>query len=209
MQSLTDADAGAVKLTLHMNSRVACLLAATLLASACATSRAAMPVERPPLEVPPVPPRIVEPAPAPEANLEPVNELPPEKPATSAARTKPPASRDTSRDTQKPPDPKPPEVTPPPVEQPVPAANTAPQIRTPATVDTAAAKQQVRQTLERAQKRLDSLDYQRLNGDGQKNYNEAKAFMERAEAAIKASNFELAKGLASNAEKLANEIQTR
>lgn len=193
-----------------MNSRVACLLAATLLASACATSRAALPVERPPLEVPPVPPRIVEPAPAPETNLEPVNELPPEKPATSAARTKPPASRDTSRDTQKPPDPKPPEVPPPPVEQPPPAAaNTAPQIRTPATVDTAAAKQQVRQTLDRAQKRLDSIDYQRLNGDGQKNYNEAKAFMERAEAAIKASNFELAKGLASNAEKLANEIQTR
>ena len=199
----------AVRLTLHMNSRVACLLAATLLASACVTSRAAMPVERPPLEVPPVPPRIVEPAPAPETTLEPVNELPPEKPATSAARAKPPASRDTSRDTQKPPDPKPAEVIPPPVEPPPAAANTAPQIRTPATVDTAAAKQQVRQTLDRAQKRLDSIDYQRLNGDGQKNYNEAKAFMERAEAAIKASNFELAKGLASNAEKLANEIQTR
>jgi type IV secretory pathway VirB10-like protein len=199
----------AVRLTLHMNSRVACLLAATLLASACVTPRAAMPVERPPLEVPPVPPRIVEPAPAPETNLEPVNELPPEKPATAAARAKPPAARDTSRDTQKPPDPKPAESTPPPVEPPPAAANTAPQIRTPATVDTAAAKQQVRQTLDRAQKRLDSIDYQRLNGDGQKNYNEAKAFMERAEAAIKASNFELAKGLASNAEKLANEIQTR
>jgi hypothetical protein len=193
-----------------MNSRVACVLAATLLASACVTSRAATPVERPPLEVPPVPPRIVEPAPAPEANLEPVSELPPEKPTTSATRTKPPASRDTSRDTQKPADPKPAEATPPPVEPPPPAAaSNAPQIRTPATVDTAAAKQQVRQTLDKAQKRLDSIDYQRLNGDGQKNYNEAKAFMERAEAAIKASNFELAKGLASNAEKLANEIQTR
>jgi hypothetical protein len=193
-----------------MNSRVACLLAATLLASACVTSRAATPVERPPLEVPPVPPRIVEPAPAPETSaLEPVSELPPEKPATSAARTKPPASRDTTRDIQKPPDPKPPEVPPPPVEPPPPAANTAPQIRTPATIDTAAAKLQVRQTLDKAQKRLDSIDYQRLNGDGQKAYNDAKALMERAEAAIKASNFELAKGLASNAEKLANEIQTR
>jgi type IV secretory pathway VirB10-like protein len=200
----------AVRLTLHMNSRVACLLAAMLLASACVTSRAAMPVERPPLEVPPVPPRIVEPAPAPETNLEPVNELPPEKPATSAARAKPPAPRDTSRDTPKPPEPKPPETSPLPVEPTPPAAaSNAPQVRTPATVDTAAAKQQVRQTLDKAQKRLDSIDYHRLNGDGQKNYNDAKAFMERAEAAIKASNFELAKGLASNAEKLANEIQTR
>jgi hypothetical protein len=194
-----------------MNSRVAGLLAATLLASACVTSRAATPVERPPLEVPPVPPRIVEPAPAPETNtLEPVSELPPEKPATSATRSKPPASRDTARDTQKPVDSKPPEMTPPPVEPPPPAAaSNAPQIRTPATLDTAAAKQQVRQTLDKAQKRLDSIDYQRLNGDGQKAYNEAKAFMERAEAAIKASNFELAKGLASNAEKLASEIPSR
>lgn len=201
----------AVRLTFHMTSRVACLLAATLLASACVTSRAAMPVERPPLEVPPVPPRIVEPAPAPETSaLEPVSELPPEKPATSATRNKPPISRDPSRDAQKPADPKPPETTPPPVEPPPPAAaSNAPQVRTPATVDTAAAKQQVRQTLDKAQKRLDSIDYQRLNGDGQKNYNDAKAFMERAEAAIKASNFELAKGLASNAEKLANEIQSR
>jgi hypothetical protein len=194
-----------------MNSRVAVLLAATLLASACVTSRAATPVERPALEVPPVPPRIVEPPPAPESsNLEPVGELPPEKPATSATRTKPPASRDTSRDTQKPPDTKPAEASPVAVEQPpaVPASN-APQIRTPATVDTAAAEKQVRDTLTRAQTRLNNINYQRLNGDGQKAYNDAKNFMERAEAAIKASNLELAKGLASTAEKLANELQSR
>jgi hypothetical protein len=195
-----------------MNSRVACLLAATLLASACATSRAATPVERPALEVPPVPPRIVEPAPPPEtSNPEPVGELPPEKPASSAARTKPPASREPSRDPQKPADAKPVETaTAVPVElPPVGPPNNATQIRTPATVDTAAAEKQVRQTLDKAQKRLDSIDYRRLSGDGQKNYNEAKAFMERAEAALKALNFELAKGLSSTAEKMANEIQTR
>jgi len=194
-----------------MNSRVGFLLAATLLASACVTSRAATPVERPALEVPPVPPRIVEPAPAPDtSSLEPVGELPPEKPAASATRAKPPASRDTSRDTQKPPDTKPAEASPPPVEPPPPAPpNNAPQIRTPATVDTAAAEKQVRDTLFRAQQRLNNINYQRLNGDGQKAYNGVKDFMERAEAAIKASNFELAKGLASNAEKLANEIQSR
>ncbi len=199
-----------------MNSRVGFLLAAALLASACVTSRAATPVERPALEVPPVPPRIVEPAPAPEtSNLEPVSELPPEKPAASSTRAKPAASRDTSRDTQKPADAKPADAkpadaTPVPVEPPPqPPPNTAPQIRTPATVDTAAAEKQVRETLNRAQQRLNIINYQRLNGGGQKAYNEAKDFMERAEAAIKASNFELAKGLASNAEKLANEIQSR
>ena len=193
-----------------MNSRVAVLLAATLLASACVTSRAAAPVERPALEVPPVPPRIVEPAPAPEtSNLEPVGELPPEKPAASSTRAKPPVSRDPSRDTQKPADTKPADASPAPVEPPPPPPNSAPQIRTPATVDTAAAEKQVRDTLFKAQQRLNSINYQRLNGDGQKAYNGVKDFMERAEAAIKASNFELAKGLASNAEKLANEIQSR
>jgi hypothetical protein len=194
-----------------MNSRGACLLAATLLASACATSRAATPVERPALEVPPVPPRIVEPAPPPETSApEPVGELPPEKPATSTTRAKPPVSRDPSRDTQKPADAKPAETTPAPVElPPPPPPNTAPQIRTPATADTAAAEKQVRETLSRAQQRLKTIDYQRLNDGAQKAYNEAKDFMERAEAAIKASNFEMAKGLASTAEKLANELPNR
>jgi hypothetical protein len=152
----------------------------------------------------------VEPAPAPEtSNLEPVGELPPEKPAASSTRAKPAASRDTSRDTPKPVDTKPVDASPPPVEPPPAPPNSATQIRTPATVDTAAAEKQVRDTLNRAQQRLNNINYQRLNGDGQKAYNGVKDFMERAEAAIKASNFELAKGLASNAEKLANEIQSR
>ena len=135
-----------------MNSRVAVLLAATLLASACVTSRAATPMERPALEVPPVPPRIVEPAPAPEtSNLEPVGELPPEQPAASSTRATPAAARDTSRDTQKPVDTKPVDVSPPPVDPPPAPPNSATQIRTPATVDTAAAEKQVRDTLNRAQ----------------------------------------------------------
>ena len=194
-----------------MNSQVACLLAALLLASACATTRATAPVERPPLDVPPVPPRIVEPSPRPETSLEPVDDLPPEKPAPTTSRPRPPASRDPSRDTQKPIDAKPPEpASPPPVEQPAaPPPNTAPLIRTPATADAAAAERQIRETLGRAQARLNSINYQRLSGQLQKSYNDAKDFIDRAEAAIKASNFELAKGLASTAEKLANELPPR
>jgi hypothetical protein len=193
-----------------MNSRGACLLAATLLASACATSRAAAPVERPTLEVPPVPPRIVEPAPPPpETNYpEPVGELPPEKPATSTTRAKPPVSRDPSP--QKPAEAKPPETAPVPVEPPPPAPpSTGTQIRTPATADTAAAEKLVRDTILRARERLKNIDYQRLAEGAQKAYNEAKDFIDRAEVAIKASNLDLAKGLASNAEKLAKELPNR
>jgi hypothetical protein len=192
-----------------MFSRVVCLLAAGLLVSACATTRAAAPVERPPLEVPPVPPRIIEPAPPPETVVEPVNDLPPEKPAATPARPRP-SARDTSRDTQKPADPKPPEATPAPVEQPpAPPPSPAPLIRTPATADAAAAERQIRESLGSTQKKLNSINFQRLSPERQKAYNEAKDFMEQAERAIKASNFELAKGLASTAEKLASELQSR
>ena len=199
-------------MTFHMNSRVACLLAAALLASSCATSRAAAPVERPALDVPPVPPRIIEPAPPPEAsNPEPVGELPPEKITPPASRPRPTASRDSTRDTQKPADPKPAEVPPIPAEQPPPAPpqNTAPIIRTPATADSAAAERQIREVLGRAQAGFNRIPVNLLSEERKKSYNDLKDFIERAEAAIKASNFELAKGLATTAEKLANELQVR
>ena len=192
-----------------MFSRVACLLAATLLASACVTTRAAAPVERPALEVPPVPPRIIEPAPVPEATTpEPVEELPPEKPTPAPTRPRP-STRDSSKDTQKPVD-KPVDPPPAPVEQPPPPPPiTAPLVRTPATADAAAAERQIREVLGRAQTRLNNINYQQLSEERKKSYNDCKDFIERAEAAIKAANFELAKGLASTAEKLANELQPR
>ena len=190
-----------------MNSRVACLLAASLLASACVTTRAATPVERPALDVPPVPPRIIEPAPTPEATSpEPVNNLPPEKPAPPAAlRPRP----QPSRDIQKPADPKPIEL-PAPVEQPAtPPLSVAPVLRTPATADAAAAERQIRDTLSKVQNGLNNVNFQRLSDGAKKAYNEVKDFMVGAEAAIKTSNFELGKELASKAEKLANELQGR
>ena len=156
-----------------------------------------------------MPPRIVEPSPTP-STLEPVDDLPPERPLPTTSRPRPPAARDPSRDTQKPTDSKPPETaTPPPVEPPPPPPANAPGvIRTPATADAAAAERQIRDTLGRTQTRLNNVDYRRLSGQLQKAYNEAKDFMERAEAAIRSSNFELAKGLASTAEKLVNELPT-
>jgi uncharacterized phage infection (PIP) family protein YhgE len=189
-----------------MNSRVACLLAASLLASACVTTRAATPVERPALEVPPVPPRIIEPAPTPETTPEPVSDLPPEKPTPPAARPRP----QPPRDTQKPADPKPVELPPAPVDQPPPPPpNVAPLLRTPATADPAVAERQIRDTLSKVQTGLNNVNFQRLSDGAKKAYNEVKDFMLGAEAAIKTSNFELGKELASKAEKLANELQGR
>jgi hypothetical protein len=197
-----------------MFSRLGTLLAAGLLASACATTRAAAPVERPALEVPPVPPRIVEASPAPDiGTFEPVADPPPEKPAPPAtAKPRPPSSRETaSRDTQKP-EAKPTEPLPQVVESPpsAPPQASTPVIRTPGTsADPAASERVIRETMQNAQRGLNNVPFERLNGQRKKAYNEAKDFLERADAAIKASNFELAKELAGKAEKLANELQGR
>ena len=194
-----------------MFSRLGTLLAAGLLASACATTRAAAPVERPPLEVPPVPPRIVEAAPAPDlGSVEPVPDLPPEKPVpTASAKPRPtgPRDRETLKPEVKPPDPVPPVAEPPP--SPPQQAAAPPTIRTPATADAAASERQIRDTMQKAQKGLGNVNFGQLSGQRKRDYNEVKDFIDRAEAAIKSSNFELAKELAGKAEKLANELQGR
>ena len=85
----------------------------------------------------------------------------------------------------------------------------APLIRTPATADAAASERQIRDTMLSAQKGLSNVNFNGLSGQRKKDYNDAKDFIQRAEEAIKASNFELAKDLAGKAEKLANELQGR
>jgi outer membrane biosynthesis protein TonB len=187
--------------------RLAAVLILGFLTSGCVTTRAQTPIERPTLEVPPAPPRVIEPVPVPEVvqQPDPVEELPP-PPVVQTPRRSP---RDTaSRETQKP-EPKPdPPVTEPPA--PVPAAPApAPPLRTPATADAAATSKEIRDTLNRAQEGLSKVDFQRLSEARKVSYNDAKDFIAQAEAAIKTSSFELAKGLASTAEKLAKELQGR
>jgi hypothetical protein len=164
------------------------------------TTRAQMPVERPALDVPPAPPRIIEPAPPPTAEvIDQVPELPPEEPVTAPPKPRP-APAVVSRETQKP-DLKP--ETPPEdavVAQQPPAV---PLLRTPATADTATAHRQITVTLSRAQRALYSVDFDRLTPARQKAYNEAKDFITEAETHLKASNLEAAKELAEKAEKYA------
>ena len=184
------------------------------LASGCITTRAQTPVERPALDVPPAPPRVIEPAPVPEVVMpEPVGELPP-PPVTPP----PPANRTTRgatapRETQKP-DPKPdPAATPvepvQPPPTPPPATQPAPLLRTPATADAPLAERQIRDTIQSAQRILNGIPFQRLSADRQKEYQNVKDFLTQADAALKESNLDLAKGLASTAEKLARELQVR
>lgn len=185
--------------------RVAILLSLAVCASGCMTTKVQTHVERPALDVPPAPPRIIEPAPPPEvARPEPVPDLPPERPDPPPAKTPRPATPAgaAARETQKP-EAKPEAPSNDTTVAQVPPAPAVPLLRTPATANTAAAERQIVETLERAQKGLDNVDYLRLTQPRQKFYNEAKEFITESEAHLKASNLEVAKELAEKAEKYA------
>jgi hypothetical protein len=193
--------------------RLAAVLVLGALASGCVTTKAQTPVERPALDVPPAPPRVIEPAPVPEVVMpEPVGELPP-PPIVPSPPSRATRGTTTGREAQKP-EPKPEAAAPPPTEPAAiaPAAQTvppAPLLRTQATADSAAAERQIRDTIQRAQGILNGINYQRLSSDRQKEYQNVKDILTNAEAALKESNLDLGKTLASTAEKLAKELQSR
>jgi hypothetical protein len=175
--------------------------------AACVTTRAATPATRPALEVPPVPPRVIEPAPAPPA---PTPELVADLPPAPAPPPRPkPAGRETGpRETAKP-EPKPPEnptAETIPATQPTPPA-AVPPLRTARTADGAQVERQIRDILGRASSLLGRVNYQKLTPERRKAYDQAKQFGEGAELAIKDGKFEYALELAEKAETLAKELQ--
>jgi hypothetical protein len=192
--------------------RVAVVLMFGTLASGCSVAtRAQVPIERPSLEVPPAPPRVIDPAPAPEiVQIEPVADLPP-PPVDPKPQRRSPRDLNNNREAQKPADAKP-ESSPAP-EAPTAAAPQStqppPVLRTPATTDTAAAERRIREIVGRAGGMLQNIDYQRLNDQRKIAYEQAKSSIEGAEAALKDLSFELAQQLAEKAEKLAKELQAR
>jgi hypothetical protein len=184
-------------------NRAVILLAVAVCTSGCMAARAQAPVERPALDVPPVPPRIIEPAPPPQAAYpDPVPPLPPEDPQPVPASPPRPAAASgaAAKETQKT-EVKPEAAAPEPVADAPPPPVVA--LRTPATANAAVAQRQIEETLHRAQKSLDSVDYQRLTELRKKAYNEAKDFISESEAHLKNSNLEVAKELADKAEKYA------
>ena len=194
-----------MKPALFLDAVVVCAIASVM--AGCATTRAQTPTARPALEVPPVPPRVIEPAPAPVPPLpEPVvSDLPTPPPPT--AKPRPP--RDTpARDTQKP-EPKPTETPTP--EQTTgnaqPAAPPVAPLRTARSGDGAQAERQIRDTLGRANGILARVDYRKLTPERKKAYDQAKQFIEGSEAFLKESNFEAARELADKAETFAKQLQ--
>ena len=177
------------------------------LTSACAAAQAKAPADRPTLDVPAPPPKSIEPTPKPEptTTVEPVSELPTASPATPSKPNRP-AQRDTPR-----PEPKPAETAPveqPPATPPAPIAP-APQLRTPGTADGVEASKQVRDMIDKAQKSLASVDFQRLNKAQQGQYNNAKLMLTQAEEQLKGSNFEMARNNAEKAGRIAAELGGR
>lgn len=167
----------------------------------CATTQAKPPAERPNLEVPPPPPRLVEPKTTSEAPPpDPVGELP-----TSPAAPRPrPAT--PQKEPAKPEPPKTEPVVESPAAVPPPVAPPLPQLRTPTSPDTA---RQVRESIDRANGTLSSIDYRVLSNERKAQYDNAKLLIKQAEDAVKASNFDFAKNLADKAERIARELQGR
>ena len=188
--------------------RTLLLLALALQAAACTAARAQVPPEdHPALVVPPVPPRVIDPIPAEPQPIEPVGELP-AVPA-SPPRPKPPAreqNRPATPDSK--PDPKPAETpaVDPATTQAPPATAPVPPLRTAGTGDGPEMAKQVRDTLDRASRMLNNVDYQALKPDSRANYDNAKSFLKQAEDMLKANNIVAAKLLADRAENIAKQL---
>jgi hypothetical protein len=182
------------------------LFALIVPAMACASARAQTPpVDHPPMAVPPVPPRTIEPIPPSEpVPLEPVAEMP----TTPANPPRPrPPQRDPART-----DPKveiKPETPPDPATAQPPAAQPVPPLRPQGSADGPEMARQVRETIDRAKKMLDSIDAGTLSAERKLNYDTARDFIKQAEEAITQEKLVFAKSLAERAEGVAKQLGGR
>lgn len=191
--------------------RAVLLLLVGGLSSACASASARTPADRPALEVPPPPPRSIEPLPKPEApGPEPVSDLPSSSPAP-VSRPRPNTAREAPprAEPQKPVEPAQPPVTDPPAATPPVAAPPVPPLRTPNSASGPEAAKQVRDAIDRAQKALQGVNYQKLNNAQQRQYNYAKMMLQQCEEQLKESNFDIARENADKAYRIATELQGR
>jgi hypothetical protein len=170
--------------------------------TACATASAKSTPDRPALEVPAPPTKVIEQTPLPEPLPELVPELPPAVPANP--RPSKPASREPART-----DPKPETTSTEAATPPVPPVTPPPQLRMPGTPDSAEAVKQVNDILDRATKTLNSIDLKRFNKARKEQYDSARNLITQSQDALKKSDFENAKKLATKADDLANELKAR
>jgi hypothetical protein len=191
--------------------RAVLLLLVGWLSSACASASARTPADRPALEVPPPPPRSIEPTPKPEApGPEPVSDLPSSSSPAPANRPRPNTREAPPRaEQQKPAEPAQPPVTEPPAATPPVAAPPVPPRRTPNSASGPEAAKQVRDAIDRAQKALQGVNFQKLNNSQQRQYNYAKMMLQQCEEQLKTSNFDIARENADKAHRIATELQGR
>ena len=166
--------------------------------------------DHPGLVIPPPPPHVV-PITA-EPIIEPVGEIPspsggaPENRTTARPprETPPKPQAGESKPDAKPVDTKPSDQPPQPeTVVPPPAAAPPPQLRTP---ESSGAEAAVRATIERTRGLLNTVDYRRLTAARKKAYDQAKAFAQQAEDALKAGNVVFAQSVVAKAETLAKDL---
>ncbi len=176
--------------------------------SGCATTKAST-TKHEPLQVPPAPPRVIAPAPEPpEEGTEPEPVPPLPRASRPAPREAAPAKSEpkTTAETPAPAATETP-AAPTPAAAPGPATGAAaPELKTAGTPDDAKASRDVRDTLDRAGKLLNSIDYRALSSSSKLQYDMAKRFIEQSEDALKARNYVAAKLMAEKAETIGKEL---
>ena len=167
-----------------------------LSAGACAKARAETVPEGPPLQVPEPPQRVLAPvedlavpAPAPEPDTPAAAVAPPRAPVRPATESKPQPPLPAAP-------PPPPPVAGPRELRAAPPAN-------------AATERSVRETLARAARDINRVDYSRLSAEGRAQYEQSKRFSAQAEQALKERNLMFAATLADKAATLAVELLGR
>ena len=184
--------------------RALIVLALLLPVGACASAQAKAPLESVSLEVPPVPPRVIDPPPIEPPAIPLVEDLA----APTASSPTPPKPRPQARDLSrtepkaevKPETPDPEPVPPPPPVGP---------LRTGTSANGPEAERQIRETLGRAKRLLETVDLRGLSEDRKAAYDSAKDSMTRADEALKANNVVLARSLAERAENFAKLLISR
>jgi len=161
----------------------------------CAKARAETVPEGPPLQMPEPPQRVLAPvedpavpAPAPEPDTPAAAVAPPRAPTRPATESRP--------------------------QPPLPAAPAPPSVAGPrdlraAPPANAATERSVRETLARAARDINRVDYSRLSAEGRAQYEQAKRFTAQAEQALKERNLMFAATLADKAATLAVELLGR
>jgi hypothetical protein len=183
---------------------ISLVLLSGLVAAGCGTARATQ-ARHEPLVVPQPPPRIIAPAPEPESPPRPVIDPEPVPPLPRAARPAP--QRTDTKPTEPAPDT--PAATAAPAATPAPTSGAAPELRTVEAPDDQRATKQVRETLDRANRTLGTVDYRNLSQAAKLQYDMAKRFIEQAEEAVKAKNYTAALLMSEKADTIAKELSGR